>query len=358
MRAWLEIDLDVVARNYDLVQQHIGGAGIFAVVKSDAYGHGLEAIVRTLHAKGIAGFAVIELDEAIRVRALSDRPVLILGYVADDEIEEAVRRGCHLSLYDFELAAIYNAAAAKVGVPLTVHLKVETGLNRLGMQAEEAERLVLNLSDFPFLRVAGVYSHLAMSGNKDSNFSQLARFHAVREKIRSIEVPSSHLANSGALQNIGAEFFDFVRVGLALYGVEPVLDGLQPSLQCKTVVIQRKRLPKGEGVSYNHLFVAPRDMDIAVIAIGYAEGLTQALTGKARVLVHGRNTPIIGQICMNLCVIDATGLPVQRGDEVVVVGRQGAEEIRITQLAQAAGLRHHEIITRFGRALPRVYRGA
>ena len=352
MRAWLEIDLGIVARNCDIVQQHIGSRSrILAVVKSDAYGHGLEAIVRTLETK-VSGFAVIELEEALRVRKLSNRPTLILGYVADDQIAEAISQGFHLSLYDIELVHRFEEVAANLGLKANVHLKIETGLNRLGVQPEEAVSFLASLGQHPGLNLAGVYSHLAKSADPESNEVQMRRF---REALAGSALPM-HLANSHALAKFGDDFLDFVRVGLAMYGVEPVLPGLKPALTCKSVVIQRKRVRKGEGVSYNHLFRAPEDMDIAVIGIGYAEGLSQGLTGKARVLVCGKSTPIIGQICMNLCTIDARGLPVERGDEVVVVGEQGSEAIRIPELAAAAGLRHHEIITRFGLALPKIYR--
>jgi alanine racemase len=163
------------------------------------------------------------------------------------------------------------------------------------------------------------------------------------------------MANSHALPNFREGFFNAVRLGLALYGVDEVIPGLQPSMECKSVIIQRKRVREGEGISYNKLFRAPRDMEVGVIGLGYAEGLTQALTGKASVLVDGRKTPILGQICMNLCVIDLTDLPGQRGTEVVVVGKQQDECIRVVDLAAAAGIRHHEILTRFGLALPRTY---
>jgi alanine racemase len=358
MRAWLEIDLDAVSSNYDIVQRHIGPeTGIFAVVKSDAYGHGLAAMSKLLDSKGVAGFAVIELSEALEVRRHSERPVLILGYVSDPELPIAIEQGYILSLYDFALAPEYNRAAASLDKRLQVHIKVETGLNRLGMSIEEAETLLCTADEYPNLHFSAVYSHLAKSSSAESNVEQLARFDQLQKRVRSIPGTAMHLANSHALANFGDQFFDYVRVGLALYGVESVLPGLAPSLQCKTTVIQRKRIKAGEGVSYNHLFRAPEDMDIAVIGIGYAEGLTQGLTGKCNVIVGGKKTPIIGQICMNLCVIDARGIACGRGDEVVVVGTQGAESIHITELAQASGLRHHEIITRFGRALPRVYHG-
>jgi alanine racemase len=362
MRAWLEINLDAVSRNFEIISERVGaGRGVFAVVKADAYGHGLAPICRLLDSKGVAGFAVISLDEARAVRLVSDRQVLIMGYLTEAEIEEAIASGFSLSLYDLELAELYQSIALKVGRPAYVHLKVESGLNRLGMQPEEAAELLGNLSRYSELHIEAVYTHLSTSSDREEDLRQLERFRRLNAMLQRVQPhPLLHMANSHALAHFPEGYFDFVRVGLALYGVEDVLPGLEPSLQCKTVVMQRKRLAKGEGVSYNKLFRAPRDMEIAVIAIGYAEGLSQALTGKMSVLVGGRKTPVLGQICMNLSVIDVTGIPARRGDEVVVIGsargEDGQEErILVTEMAKAAGLRHHEIITRLGKSLPKVY---
>jgi alanine racemase len=260
-----------------------------------------------------------------------------------------------------ELASIYEKAAAKLGKRAIVHLKIETGLNRLGLQHEEAEYLLTNQDAFPHIRMEAVYSHLSTSSNRDHNMDQLVRFEELLKTTWSGEQKLPlHFANSHALTGFREGFFNAVRLGLALYGVDSVIPGLEPSMECKSVIIQRKKVRAGEGISYNRLFVAPRDMEVGVIGIGYAEGLSQALTGKASVLVEGRRTPILGQICMNLSVIDLTDLPGQRGTIVTVVGKEtkedGTEEsIRVVDLANAAGIRHHEILTRFGLALPKIY---
>lgn len=358
MRAWLEIDLDVVARNYRRVKQHLGDVDVCAVVKADAYGHGIEPIVRTLDREGVASFAVISLDEAKRVRSQSMRDVLIFGYLDDREIEECIREGFVMSLYDRELADVMNQLAIREGKPARVQVKVETGLNRLGMQPDEALDVLGHPHRFPGLKPEAVFTHLTSSSKRESNLRQLARFQPFLATLQAMGVSIPvHMENSHALADFPEGRYDAVRVGLALYGVEMVLPGLEPSLQAKSVVIQRKRLPAGEGTSYNHLFVAPTDMDIAVIAIGYAEGLSQMMTGKVSALVNGVRVPIIGQICMNLSVIDVSGVPAKRGDEVTVIGRQGAEEITVAEMAKAAGIRHHEILTRMGSSLPKVYVG-
>lgn len=361
MRAWLEVDLGTISQNYDTIKTHIGRSGVIAVVKSDAYGHGIEAIAKLLERKGALAFAVISLDEALRVRKVSSVPVLIMGYLDDLEIEQAIAHGFVLSLFDTELAGLYEKVAAKLGRKAIVHMKIETGLNRLGIQPEDAEELLNSQHLYPHLRIESVYSHLSSSADRTENLGQLERLENLLRTTRAeVSALPLHMANSHALPNFKEGFFNAVRLGLALYGVDEVIPGLEPSLTAKSVVIQRKKVKQGEGISYNKLFRAPCDMEVGVIGIGYAEGLTQALTGKASVLVGGHRRPILGQICMNLCVIDLTDTPGERGTEVVIVGSQkrddGTEErIRVVDLANSAGIRHHEILTRFGLALPRTY---
>jgi alanine racemase len=356
MYAWLEVDLDVIAHNYRIIREHLGSTKIMGVVKADAYGHGIEPVARTLDGLGIDAFAVISFEEARRVRKVSDRDVLLLGFLNSAEIEAAIKDGMILSLFDRELADKLNETAQKVGKKARVHLKVETGLNRLGMSAEELIDLLDNLENYPNLQIESIYTHLTSSGNRERDQAQFDRFKPVLDEIkaRGIQI-QQHMTNSHALQVFPEGYMDMMRLGLALYGVEEVLPGLKPSLQAKTVVIQKKKVKAGEGISYNHLFVAEKDMEIAVIAMGYAEGLSQTLTGKVSVLAGGEVRPIVGQICMNLSVIDATGLDLKRGDEVVVIGRQGNQEIRVADMAKAGGIRHHEILIRMGKGLPKVY---
>lgn len=357
MRAWLEIDLGTVARNFQRVREHLGPhPEICAVVKADAYGHGVERMARTLDRAGVDSFAVISLDEARGVRHESAKDVLIMGYLDDNEIAEAIREEYVLSLFDRELADVYNSIARREGKVVRVQVKVETGLNRLGMTPGEALEVLTQPGLFANIKPEAVFTHLISSSKREINAMQLERFQPFLDEMHAlgIDLPI-HMENSHALADFPEGRFDLVRLGLAMFGVERVLPGLEPSLQAKTVVIQKKPLKQGEGTSYNHLFIAPKDMEIAVIAMGYAEGLSQGMTGKTFALVHGQRVPIVGQICMNLSVIDVTGIPVRRGDEVVIIGRQGQEEITVAEMAKACGVRHHEILIRMGKCLEKVY---
>ncbi|QQG49968.1 MAG: alanine racemase [Candidatus Berkelbacteria bacterium] len=364
MRAWLEIDLDVVRRNTAILKKKIGSnVGVIAVVKADAYGHGIETITKTLNASGVDMFAVISLEEALKVKRNSRKPVLILNYLNSQETSEAIEHGFALTLYDKEMIPQIERAAQRLGRQAKVHLKVETGLNRLGVAIEDAVDFLISQRHFPHISVEAVFSHLADATDYQLNLEQLRRLQDVILRTQDkIEILPFHLVSSYALDNFQEGYLDAVRVGLAFYGTDGVIDGLEPCLTYKTVVAQVKSIDEGEGVSYNHLWVAKRDSDIAVLSAGYAEGFTQALTGKAEALINGYRVPIIGKIAMNLCVADVTGLPIKRSDEVVLIGSQKnatgqTETINVTELAKSSGLRHHEIVTRIGTAVPRKYLG-
>lgn len=355
MRAWIEIDLSALQKNLDTIRGYIGGdCGVYAVVKADAYGHGIEPVCRTLDANHIDGFAVIGFEEALRVRSVSSRPVLVMGYLDRDELAEAIRLGLELSVYDRSLWDEISQIAQRSGRVAQVHLKVETGLNRLGMsECETIEVLELAKTE-QNIQVCGIFSHLSNSASRSDVLDQHERFLRVLPIAQEQGVPA-HMVKSHALPQYPEGQLDFVRVGLAVYGFEEVIPGLIPAMSAKTVIMQRKKLAKGEGVSYGKQFVAPHDMEIAVMAMGYAEGLSLSMSEKFQVLVNGQFARQIGRVCMNLSVIDVTGIPAERGDEVVVVGTQGELTIRACDIAAWTGIRQHEIVTRLGKSLPKVY---
>ncbi len=355
MRAWLEVHLDILRNNLRVVRQYVGpDVQIMGVLKADAYGHGIEPIAKTLDVEGIDAFAVIDLAEAKRVRTVSNRRVLIMGYLDDVELLEAIRLGFEISLYDTELVGIIGDLASRLNVSARVHVKVETGMNRLGMTSSEAIGLLV--SSPSGVEIVGIFSHLSNSDDREEDLRQLARFQPVVDvaKSQGIQV---HFTKSHALAQCQEGHFDMVRVGLALYGFEEVIPGLETVMEAKTVIMQRKKLRKGEGVSYSKIFVAPHDMEIAVIAMGYAEGLSLSMSEKLKMLVNGKWARQIGRICMNLSILDVTDIPATRGDEVVVVGEQQGREIRASDLAGWTGIRQHEIVTRLGKSLPKVYVG-
>lgn len=352
-RAWIEIDLGAVQDNLDVIRKHVGGKGVWAVVKADAYGHGINPVSRALDFAGIDGFACISLAEARMIRHTSLKPVLIIGYLDEAEMAAAVSDGFHLSLYDLGLVPLYEAAARLTGRPAIIHLNVETGLNRLGIAPAEAAAFARSLDEHPDLKLFGLMTHLSNSADRDEDLRQLTRFQEVVDAVPA--GTQIHMVKSHALSHFPEGVFDFVRVGLAVYGFEEVISGLTPAMAVKTVVMQRKPLKKGEGVSYGKVFVAPEDMEIAVLAMGYNEGLSLSMSEKIDFLINGHRVRQIGRICMNLCMVDVTGIPAERGDEAVVLGSQGDHSINACEIAERTGLRQHEIVTRMGRSLTKRY---
>ena len=362
MHAWLEIDRDSIRHNLFQIKKTIGnGVDIIAVVKTDAYGHGLDEVAKILSDEPVSMFAVISLDEARRVREVSDKPILILGYLDIKELTDAIEEKFVLSLYDKEQFAFYQRTAERMGEKISAHLKVETGLNRLGVTVEDAEEFLTGLHRFPNLNVEAIFSHLSCADNREENLKQLR---VIQDMLVDIQGKAPllpiHLVSSYALGNFKEGYFDAVRVGLAMYGIDSVIEGLKPSLACKAKVMQVKDVGEGEGVSYGKLFKTEKPSKLAIISIGYGDGLSQVFKNNMDVLIRGEKFPIVGQICMNHIIADVTGSDVARSDEVVIIGSQKSpsgevREIKVSELAKQGSIRHHEIVTRLGRALPKIY---
>lgn len=362
MHAWLEIDLEIIRRNFRFVKAAVGGVDVIAVVKTDAYGFGVERIVQALEQEDLSMFAVMTLDEARQTRKVSPKPVLLMGNLDVKELTDAIDEGYVLSIYDREQFAYYQRIAERMGKTVAIHLKVETGLNRLGVTPDDAAEFLTNLHHFPNIKAEAIYSHLACADKRDQNLAQLR---IIQDLLVTIQGKAPllpiHLVSSYAL-DFKEGYFDAVRIGLAIYGIDSVLKGLEPSFTCKSKVMQVKEIPSGEGVSYGRYFITDHPTKIAVISIGYGDGLSQVFRGVMSVLIKGQKFPIIGQICMNHIIADITGADIKRSDEVVVIGKQKGPdgtiaEIAVTELAQQGRIRHHEIVTRLGRALPRIYNG-
>lgn len=361
MRAWVEVNLGAIERNAKRVAAEVGaGVEIMAVVKSDAYGHGLEQVVETIDST-VSAYAVISLEEAMRVRSRSNKPVLIMSYLDTKEITDAISEGFILSLYDKELIPMFERFAERIGQVARVHVKVETGLNRLGLPMDDAIHFISNQRHFPHIKIEGIFSHLYKSSDREASNKQLQQMQAlIAEVSDKAPLVPIHLSSSYSLGHFTEGYLDGVRVGLAIYGVDEVLPGLEPSFSCKAVIMQVKQVAADEGVSYGHLHTTTAPTQVAVVPIGYAEGLSQALTGNLTVLVQGIERPVLGQICMNHIIVDVTGLEVKRGEEVVLIGSAKTADgqinsIRVADVAKKSKIRHHEIITRLGRGLPRIY---
>ena len=373
---WLEVDLAALAGNVRALQARLAdGARLGAVVKSNAYGHGVRLVAPAVLRAGAEVLAVGNLAEGLELRELvgPEVPVLVVGHVPPEGFPAAVGAGLELTVYDPDAVPALAAAARETGRPARVHLKVETGTNRQGLREEDLLLLARRIAAAEGVEIAGVGTHFAdIEDTTDHSFAreQLARFRqaVARLEAEGIRPGSRHTACSAAVLLFPETHLDLVRAGISLYGLWPSRETLvsarergldeielRPALAWKARIAQVKDVPAGEYVGYGRTYRATRPMRLAVLPVGYYEGYPRALSGRAHVLVRGRRAPVVGRVCMNMTMVDVTDVPgAAAGDEVVLLGRSGGEELRAEDLAAWAGTIHYEIVSRILPALPRV----
>ena len=376
-RAWVEVDLDALAENTRNVCRFVGrSTQVLAVVKADGYGHGVESVARTVLKNGATMLGVATVAEGVYLRECGVRsPILVLGYVgAEDSLEVLVEQELTPTICSAEHGMEFARAIAdrledgrliNARFPLGVHLKIDTGMARLGVPVEEVVACARTLYDMRnYLRVDGVYSHLACADHVDTaDMEEQRRLfeRTLRQLRREGHEPSIvHLANSAAMLSSKAFHYDMVRVGLALYGMCPAphLEGrleCAPVLQVRARITQVRDLPAGRSASYGCAFVAERDLRIATVGIGYADGVPWRLSHRMQALVHGRRVRQVGRVTMDQLIIDVTDLPgVATGDVVTLLGRDGREEISAWDWAEQLETIPWEILCQFKSRLPRV----
>lgn len=366
--SWVEIDLAAVRHNLGVVARHTGPhCRAWAVVKANAYGHGAVPVARAALEGGAGGLAVASVTEALKLRREGlQAPVLVFSAGDPRTAAQVVRHDLIHTACEPRMVAALAQAARRLGRPARVHLKVDTGMGRLGVLPEEAVAFARAIVEQPGLRLEGVFSHLATAEESDPGYAeeQLARFRRVLAGLASAGVPPGmrHLASSAAVARFPHMHLDAVRVGLLTYGIQPGpgnaprLD-LRPALTWRTRLAFRHRLPAGGSVSYGRTFRASSDMIVGVLPVGYADGYPRHASNRAYVLVGGRPCPLLGRVCMDHVIVDLGPAPEARvGDEVVLLGRQGGAEIAANHLAAWAGTCLHEVTTVIGPRVARRYR--
>ena len=360
------IDLEALAHNVRLAARLAGpDKRLLAVVKADAYGHGAVAVARAAVGAGAAKLGVATIGEARQLlNAGIDAPLLILSEVDPRAAAEVVRLGCAQTLYTLALAEALEREAALAERRVAVHVKIDTGMGRVGIGPGETLPFVARLRQFPHLVVEGLMTHLAEAERTGSAATarQLERFERICAAVQSMAGPVRwrHVANS-ALVLRGNPPGNLVRPGLMLYGASPGAglphaEELRPVMSLATALAFLKRVPTGTALSYGGTFVTRRESLIATLPVGYADGYRRALSNRAAVLVRGRRAPVVGTVCMDLCLADVTDVPgAAVGDEVLLLGRQGAEEITADELAGHAGTISYEIFCGVGPRVPRVH---
>jgi alanine racemase len=357
-RCWAEIDRAALRHNADVVRERIGSAEMLAVVKANGYGHGLVGVAQAL-ADDAKYFGVANLEEAFALRAAGlTHPIMILGPALPNE-RSAIVEGKFIPA----ISAVEEAEAFDRIGPVAINFKVDTGMGRMGVPENESLAAFKKVTALRNVRVHSISTHMPVS-NEDENFTrdQLVRFRKVVEKFRA-EVPGDYKAH--VLQSAGTLAFnetpyEIVRAGIMLYGISPLPEFqrlLKPAMTWKTRIGLIRDMPAGHGISYGRTFITPRPMRVATLSAGYADGYPRHLSNRdASMIVRGKRCPLLGRVTMDLMVIDVSDLPEATvGDEVVLMGRQGDEEISASELADRAGTIHWEITTRVGSRVRRVY---
>jgi alanine racemase len=371
-RCWAEVDLSALRGNLAWIRHRVGKAvKIITVVKADAYGHGLKQIAALLMQSGTDIFGVANLNEANSIRSVGRGwPILMLGACLPDEIHAAVRDEVMPTISSLEEALAFNAAAEKQRKRTAVHIKVDTGMGRLGVASPHALELIERVKMMPHLTLNGLYTHYA-SAEDDPDFSlaQREQFEALVKQLRGEKnlPPHIHANNSAALLHEPRSIYNVIRPGLLVYGIIPpggrrasssLQKHIQPALALKCRVSFVKEVAKGTPLSYGRTFVAPRRLRVATLTAGYADGFPRTASNRAEVLVQGRRCPVLGRVTMDQTLVDVSALSnIAAGDEAVLIGKQRGDEITATELAAWCGAVPWEILTNITYRVPRVYRG-
>jgi alanine racemase len=369
-----EIDLAAIAHNVRALKNLLPAQTcLLAAVKANAYGHGAVAVARTALASGAGYLGVARPEEGIALREAGlTAPILIFGYSPPELAPELAALELAQCVFDMDTARRMAACLGSGEGPLSVHLKVDTGMGRLGIPCPDEATVkrcvdaVKQLTLLPGLKMTGFFSHFAMADSRDKGFArrQFQHFEACLEALveKGLRPPLCHMANSGAIIDLPATHLDMVRAGISIYGLYPSDEvvktriDLRPALSLKARVIHVKTVPPGTPISYGCTWRARREATIATVPIGYADGYSRGLSNKGMMLVGGRRVPIVGRVCMDLTMVDVTAVPrVKIGDEVVLIGRQGAALISADEVAAWNDTINYEVVAALTARVPRVY---
>jgi Alr-MurF fusion protein len=366
---WIEVDLSAIANNTRRIRELVGEqVRILISLKADGYGHGALKVARTGLHNGASMLGVATVSEATPLRAAGvEVPILVFGYVPLWQMREAVRQNITVTLYSNESAQALSRTAQALGRTVNVHIKVDTGMSRLGILAERQEEIVdlaREISRLPGVHLEGVYTHFAEadSNERSSVKRQLARFMRVLECLEKEDLRPElvHAANSAATISEPEAHFDMVRPGIAIYGLDPSAEvrlpkGFRPALSFKTQVSQVKEIPAGEKISYGGTYLTERPTRIAVLPVGYADGFRRGPQNWGSVLIHGQEAAILGRVCMDQCMVDVSAIPqVRMGDEVVLIGQQGEARLSAERVAERLGTINYEVVAEILARVPRV----
>ena len=360
---WVEVDLGAVRQNVSMLRQ-IAGVTVMAVVKANAYGHGIIETARAALAGGAGWCGVARIEEALALRQAGiQSPILVMGYTAEERLVEAIDSGISLTVYAPEQADIFSNAARSANARLKVHAKIDTSMGRLGVFPEQGLSLIRRLNQLPGLEVEGVFTHFASAdepGNPSTEIS-IDCFQRLLDELQAAKLrpPLAHAANSATTLYHPRGRFDMVRCGIAIYGLHPSSEaplpaGFRAALAWKARLTSTKTLPPGHGIGYNARYVTIRHESIGVISVGYADGFRRRLGNF--VLVNGQRVPVVGGVPMDQCMVQLDQVPGARmGDEVVLIGQQGDSLITAEEVASAWGTVNYEVVCGLAARVNRFY---
>jgi alanine racemase len=364
-----EVDLGALAYNYHQLR-HVASPSVkfLTVVKADAYGHGAVPVSKKLEELGTDFLGVATVKEGVELRnAGITKPILVLSGIYQEEVEDVLTYQLTPMVYRLEIAEALAATAKKQGKKIPVHIKVDTGMGRIGVLAKEAPAFVNRVRKFEHLSIEGIASHFSTADGGDSSFAaeQLQRFTRTLEEMKKVDIdpPFCHIANSAALVNLPAARFTLVRPGIMLYGAYPSPSlkdrvSLRQVMSWKSLVADLKKVPEGSPISYGRTFITQRPSLIAAIPVGYADGYNRLFSNRGEILIKGTRAPVVGRVCMDWTMVDVTDIPgVAVGDEVVLMGSQLGQEITAEELGERIGTISYEILCSVGKRVPRIYRG-
>lgn len=364
---WVEINLDNIKFNIEQVKSRVSDETlVMAVVKADAYGHGAIPVAKAAVEAGADRLAVAIPEEGIELREAGfEIPIHVLGEVLPEQVPLLVKYNLISTISKFKTAAKLERISAKFETRQKVHIKVDTGMGRIGVLPENAVKFTKKVNEFSHLEIEGLFTHFAKADEKDKEYTkqQWKKFNNVIKNLEAagIEIPIKHCANSATIIDLSEMELDMVREGIMLYGLWPSAEvdqefQLRPALSWKARIVYLKELEEGHGISYGATYITPHRVQIATIPLGYADGYFRALSNKGDVLINGKRAPISGRICMDQFMVAVTKISnVNIGDEVVLIGQQGDKEITAMELANLTDTINYEIVSKITKRVPRVY---
>lgn len=374
MRAWAEINLDAITNNIKQIRKITSpDSKIMAIVKADAYGHGFFEVASALADNGADFFGVATVDEAIQLRnAGFSNPVLILGVIFRDDLEKIISNDIMPVVFGYRFAKSISDTAVRLNKKAKIHIKLDTGMSRIGYVcsgSDSRERIldsICEIAKLPNIEIDGIFSHFAKADETERDYTkiQFERFNDIVSELenRGVHIPIKHICNSAGIIQYPEYHMDMVRSGIITYGLAPSSDvsveglGFEPAMQLKSVVTNLKRIKIDTPVSYGGKYIASPGTRIATVAIGYADGYSRILSGKAQVLINGKKANVIGNICMDQMMVDVTEIEdIKIGDEVILFGKSGNNIITVESVAELMGTINYETICVIGKRVPRVY---